>query len=171
MFLAIRRVHPSQIFLMSQHPPAELLCCASPVSMLSMSSCDPESARVEPAMAMAQVDGGGTDGAEQPPVGHVSPRKPKRSPQKARKRPPSPDPSGQPNGENYAYGDPRVEPLSQLSDIIAMGETGADNRCASDSPYMLCSVGSRAGLASDKALSLCRQLAPCVLRFPLHSGN
>lgn len=66
--------------------------------------------------------------AEQPPTTLTSPRKSRKSPLKTRKRPASVDLDPQPNSENYSYGDPRVEPLSQLSDIVTMDEP-ADPRC------------------------------------------
>ena len=61
---------------------------------------------------------GGRSASEPPPAVQVSHRKAKRSPQKARKLLVSPDS----NGENWSYGDPRVEPLSQLSDLVALEE-------------------------------------------------
>ncbi|KAK9797754.1 hypothetical protein WJX73_006847 [Symbiochloris irregularis] len=68
----------------------------------------------EPTMGVATSEGAG--------VSQMSLRKSRRSPQKARKLLVSPDSAAQANGENYSYGDPRVEPLSQLSDIVAMEE-------------------------------------------------
>ena len=71
------------------------------------------------------ADGGGA--VDQAPASAPSSsRKSKRSPQKVRKRLTSPDPAGPVNSENYSYGDPRVEPLSQLSDIVTMDEPRTD---------------------------------------------
>ena len=82
-------------------------------------------------MAKVGLQADDTASAEPPPLGHVSPRKAKRSPQKVRKSQASSDPAGQilVNGENYSYGDPRVEPLSQLSDIVTMDEPATVAKC------------------------------------------
>ena len=121
--------------LVSQNGIRQLLCCAGPADMLSSAGLgSPKSAMVESVPAMALKPGQQEDAAvsaDQALVAHISPRKPKRSPQKARKPPSSSDPAAQPNGENYSYGDPRVEPLSQLSDIVTMDEPAADTKCVS----------------------------------------
>ena len=93
--------------------------CREP-AMLGVVCCAPGKQQPDSRSAMAPKpairEGAPTDG-DWIPAEHASPRKPKRSPQKvSRKRPHSPDPAAQPNGDNYAYGDPRVDSLSQLTD-------------------------------------------------------
>ena len=79
----------------------------------------------------------------------VRPRSPTRS---GRKRPLSPDrertTSREAEPPTYMHGDPRVEGLSQLSDIIGLGPAGGqgspkDRCCCSPLPCKLTSIQTR----------------------------